>query len=382
MTVIVAVMLLLQAADPATQIDRAVRSGIDSGAFPGAVVVVGTADTVLLAKGFGHFSWSADSPVPDPDSTLFDLASLTKVVATTPSVMKLVESGRLELDAPVQAYVPGFTGAGKEAVTVRHLLEHRSGLRAFLPLNERAATAEEARRLVQAEPLRWDPATRVEYSDLNAMLLGWVVERASGRELDKYAMAEVFRPMGMDQTLFRPPTELRYRISPVGLWRGHVIAGELHDQNAVRLGGVSGHAGLYSTGSDLARYAQMYLHYGRDSGGLRRFDSTTVHAFTERGVGNRALGWEMRDTTDVANTGRLLSASAFGHTGFTGTSIWIDPVRNLFVIVLTNRVFAPRTGRSITVLKEVRANVADAAVALQSAACGPVVSGGRMRRRC
>lgn len=381
MTIIVALTLLLQT-DAAAQLEQAVRDGIEAGAFPGAVVVVGTRDSILLARGYGHFTWSQESPVPDPDSTLFDLASLTKVVATTPALMRLVESGKLDLDSPVQKYVPGFTGEGKEFVTVRHLLEHRSGLRAFLPLNERATDAAEARALVERESLRWKPASRVEYSDLNAMLAGWVVEGASGLPLDEYAMKEVFSPIGMRQTLFRPPRGLRARISPVGLWRGHVIAGELHDQNAVRLGGVSGHAGLYSTGLDLARYAQLLLNHGRGSRGQRHFDSTTVRAFTARGPGNRALGWEMRDTTDVANTGRLLSSSAFGHTGFTGTSIWIDPEEDLFVVVLTNRVFAPRTGRSFTILKEVRGKVADAAVALRSQICGTVEAGGRIRRRC
>ena len=347
------------------QIDRAVLDGIEAGSFPGAVVVVGTRDTVLHARGYGHFSWSAESRVPDVDSTVWDLASLTKVVATTPAIMRLVEQGRLDLNNPVQSYLPEFRGQGKEAVTVRHLLRHRSGLRAFLPLNERAETSEEARHLVLVEPLRWEPGSRVVYSDLNAMLLGWIVERIAGMPLDEFADTQIFGELGMTQTKFRPARGIRPRMVPVGLWRGHVIAGELHDQNAVRLGGVSGHAGLYSTGADLVRYAQLYLSEGRDSDGVQHFRAETIRSFTERGPGNRALGWEVRDTTDEANTGRLLSARAFGHGGYTGTSIWIDPERDVFVILLTNRVFAPRTRRSITVLKAVRARVADAAVNLR-----------------
>jgi CubicO group peptidase (beta-lactamase class C family) len=351
-------------------IDAAIARGIEGGVFPGAVVVVGTGERILHVRGYGHFTWSADAAVPHPDSTLYDLASLTKVVATTPAAMVLVEDGMLDLDRAVQHYLPEFTGEGKDRVTVRHLLEHRTGLRAFLPLNERASTAEEARELVLAEPLRYEPAGRVIYSDLNAMLLGWIVERVSGQRLDEFAAERVFGPAAMAETRFEPPRSMWGRVAPVGLWRGYVIAGQLHDQNAVRLGGVSGHAGLYSTGADMGRYAQMLLSGGRAPSGFQVVQPETVREFTRRGAGDRALGWEVRDTTTQENTGALLSAAAYGHGGFTGTSIWIDPELDLFVVVLTNRVFAPRTRRSITRLKEVRAAVADAAVALRASVCG------------
>lgn len=363
---LVLLIALIGQTNAVARIDSAVMDGIRAGSFPGAVVVVGTHDSVLLAKGYGNFSWSLESPVPDVDSTVWDLASLTKVVATTPAIMRLVELGLLDLNAPVQTYLPDFEGEGKEAVNVRHLLAHTSGLRAFLPLNERAETSEEAKRLVLVEPLRNRPGSRMEYSDLNAMLLGWIVESVAGMPLDEFVESQIFSALGMTQTRFRPPRAMRPRIAPVGLWRGHVIAGELHDQNAVRLGGVSGHAGLYSTGSDLVRYAQLFLSEGRDVNGVELFLAETIRSFIARGRWNRALGWEVRDTTEEANTGRLLSPRAFGHGGFTGTSIWMDPERDLFVIILTNRVFAPRTSRSITVLKTVRARVADAAVSLRS----------------
>jgi len=349
-------------------VDAAVQGGIDGGSFPGAVVVIGTVRGVLYAKGIGHFTWDADSPVPDPDSTLFDLASLTKVVATTPSIMRLVEQGHLDLDSPVVQHLPGFADEGKDAVTVRHLLEHRSGLRAFLPLNTETETAKEAKARVLSEPLRWDPGGRVAYSDLNAMLLGWIVEAVGGEPLNVLAAAAVFDRLGMTSTQYRPPRSVRTRVMPVGLWRGYVIAGELHDQNAVRLGGVSGHAGLYSTGADLAVYARMWLGDGT-VGPTTVFRPGMVDHFTRRGWGNRALGWEMRDTTGTDNTGTSMSPATFGHTGYTGTSIWIDPIQDLFVILLTNRVFAPRGG-SITVLKRVRGDVADAAAALRREVCG------------
>ena len=360
MHIVLAAALTLQATG--TDIDRAVQAGIDAGVYPAAVVVVGTGDSILYARGYGRFTWGAGGGVPSPDETLWDIASLTKVVATTPAAMALYERGQLDLDAPVSRYLPAFRGPGKEQVTVRHLLEHRSGLRAFLPLNQLAPDADSARQLVMAEPLRWPPATRVEYSDLNAILLGWVVESVSGRPLDVLAREVVFVPAGMAETRFRPGRSLRSRIAPVGLWRGHPIAGEIHDQNAARLGGVSGHAGLYATGRDLARYAQLWLRGGRSAHGGRVFKEETIRLFSRPGTGLRALGWEIRDTSATDNTGRFLSATTFGHTGYTGTSLWIDPVQDLFIVLLTNRVYAPRHTRSISRLKEIRGAVADAAV--------------------
>jgi CubicO group peptidase (beta-lactamase class C family) len=364
-----AVLALVLQAGATISIDDLVEQGITEGVFPGAVVVVGIENRVIHARGYGHYAWSTETRSPDPDSSLFDLASLTKVVATTPAAMLLVQEGRLNLDLPVQAYLPGFVGDGKEHVTVRHLLEHRSGLRAFLPLNERAASAAEARELVLTEPLRHAPGTRVIYSDLNAILLGWVVEKASGRPLDSLVAERIHPQLGMVSTRYGPERSQRPVIVPVGLWRGHVIAGELHDQNAVRLGGVSGHAGLYSTGSDLARYARALLSTWRGAAEDHLFRQGVVQHFTRRGPGNRALGWEMRDTTSEDNAGTLMSSATFGHTGYTGTSIWIDPEQRLFVIVLTNRVFAPRTGSSITKLKRIRGRLADAAVRLWREKC-------------
>lgn len=366
---LVAGLVIVAQLGSAPAVDRVIDQAMRRGVFPGAVVMVGTGNRILFAKGYGHLTWSTSSAVPDPDSTLFDLASLTKVVATTPAIMHLVATRELDLDRPVQVYLPGFTGARKERVTVRHLLEHRSGLRAFLPLNELTSSPEEARRRVLEEPLRWAPGSRVEYSDLNAMILGWIVERVAGSTLDRFAAERVFRPLGMDQTRFDPPRTLRSRIAPVGLWHGHAIAGEVHDQNAARLGNVAGHAGLYSTGADLARYAQALLAGGRSGGGHQVFSAAIMQEFTRRGAGNRALGWEVNDTTTTDNTGKFLGPDAFGHGGFTGTSMWIDPSLGLFVIVLTNRVYAPRTRRSISALKQVRGAVADAAVALHQAAC-------------
>ncbi len=362
-------LTLMTQAHPVAEIDTIVRDGIEAGIYPGAVVVVGNADSVLLAKGYGRLTWNAEAAIPSPDSTLYDLASLTKVIATTPALMLLVDRGVVDLDAPIARYLSDFTGENKQAVTVRHLLNHSSGLRAFLPLNTLAETAEEARALVMAEPLRWPPGSRVEYSDLNAMLMGWTVEAAAGVSLDAFVASELFAPLDMDDTQFNLPRALRSRAAPINVWRGHPIQGVIHDQNAARLDGVSGHAGLYSTGLDLARYAQLYLRGGLAEEGTRLLRSETVDLFTAAGAGHRALGWETRDTTSTANTGTLLSPQAFGHGGFTGTSIWIDPSQEVFVILLTNRVYAPRTRRSISGLKQVRGLLADASVRLKDRSC-------------
>lgn len=345
-------------------VTAAVQRGITEGVYPGAVVVVGTHDRILLARGYGHFTWNAASAVPNPDSTLFDLASLTKILAATSSIMVLCDQGRLALQQPVVSILPAFDGPGKGAVTVRHLLEHRSGLRSFLRLDTLARDAEAAKRIVMAEPLQAPPGTRVVYSDLNGMLLGWIIERVTGVPLDSFATQAVFRPLGMTRTRYRPPRSWRANIAPVGLWHGHAIAGEVHDQNAARLDGVSGHAGLYSTGMDVARFAQFMLRKGALPNGTPLVRPGIVAAFTRRGPGNRALGWEMRDTTSANNSGHRMSAATYGHTGYTGTSLWIDPEQDVFVVLLTNRVFSPRTRRSITLLKQVRGAAADAAVDL------------------
>jgi CubicO group peptidase (beta-lactamase class C family) len=360
-------LLLLQLGSVSGPIDQAVRDGTARGVFPGAVVVVGTRDTILLAKGYGHLTWSARSPAPDPDSTLYDLASLTKVVATTPAIMLLVQRGQVQLDRPVQDYLPDFQGAGKDRVTVRNLLSHTSGLRADIPLYKDAADPAAARRLVMDEPLRWPPGRRVVYSDLNAMLLGWIVEAVSGEPLDRFTHEQVFGPADMTQTRYLPPRSVWHRTAPVGTWHGTPVVGHVFDQNAARLGGVSGHAGLYSTGMDLARYAQMLLRGGLTAQCRPVFRPETVALFTRRAAGDRALGWELRDTTSSNNTGTLMSATTYGHTGYTGTSLWIDPQRGLFVVLLTNRVDAPRARRPITRLKGIRGLVADGAMRLLDA---------------
>ncbi|HYT05140.1 MAG TPA: serine hydrolase domain-containing protein [Gemmatimonadales bacterium] len=360
----------LRAAFDAGTFDPIVLDGIRRGAYPGAALVVGRRDTVLFAKGYGRLTWSPSSPAVSADSTIYDLASLTKVVATTTSLMLLVERGRVRLDAPVATYLPEFNGAGTAGITVRELLTHTSGLRADLPDAELKSLPDGAAllRRVLSETPRVPPGSRVIYSDLNAILLGLVIERASGEPVDGFAAREIFTPLGLRETVFRPPARLRARIAPTGVWRGHPVAGVVNDASAFKLGGVSGNAGLFSTAADVARFAQLVLREGALSDGRPLLRAETVRLFTAktadfgRGTEARALGWQAVPTGEsVSSAGTRFGPRSFGHTGWTGTSLWIDPDRDLFVVLLTNRAYAPRARRPFTLLKGVRGRVADAA---------------------
>ena len=364
--------MLLGAAGPAraqqfAAVDAAVQEGIDAGLYPGAVVIIGRGDTILQAQGYGGLTWSPSAPVPHPDSTIWDIASITKVVATASSAMRLADAGRLDLDAPAARYLTRFKGARKDQVTVRMLLDHTSGLPAYVPLYRLARNRGRALARLYAVPLERAPGDSAVYSDLNAMLLGLVIEKVTGRSLADVATAEVFRPLDMRRTMFRPPGKLARWIAPSGMHRGQPVRGRVNDENAVRLGGVAGHAGVFSTGSDLARYAQTWLRHGLDGSGAVWVSPELVRRFlTPRArSGSRLLGWDTRDplaTPEMPSVfGSLASAATYGHTGWTGTELWIDPVRNLFLVFLTNRSFDPRTGESLEKLKLVRARVSDAA---------------------
>ncbi len=357
-----------------TAVDAAVQAGIDAGLYPGAVVVIGRRDTILYAQGYGRLTWSARAAPPDPDSTLWDIASITKVVATASSAMRLADAGRLSLDAPVSRYLPRFKGLHKELVTVRMLLDHTSGLPPYLPLYRLARSRSRALSRLYAEPLQRVPGDSAIYSDLNAILLGLVVENVAGRSLADVADAEVFRPLGMQRTMFRPSGRYSRWIAPSGVHRGRAVRGRVNDENAIRLGGVAGHAGVFSTGGDLGRYARTWLRNGTTATGpwvtpemIRRFLTPGARG------GTRLLGWDTRDpltTPDAPSVfGSLVSWSTYGHTGWTGTELWVDPARDLFLVFLTNRSFDPRTDQSVEKLKLVRAGVSDATARLVPPVC-------------
>lgn len=341
-------------------IDRVVRRGITAGGYPGASVVIGRRGAAVMQRGFGHLGWTTSSPDVDADKTIYDLASLSKVIGTTTAAMILFDEGRLDLDAPVSTYIPEFVGGNKELVTVRHLLTHRSGLPAGRELWRMTSSASDAKHIVINTPLACQPGACFVYSDLGADVLGWVVESVAGLRLDTFLTERVFKPLGMNDTFYNPPDSVRYRIAPteVAPPRGYPLKGEVHDENAFALGGVAGHAGLFSTAADLAVFAQMMLNGGVYDD-VRIFSDSTVSLFTRRTAGTRALGWDTAE--GQGGSGEYLTQAAYGHTGYTGTSIWIDPDRQMFVVLLTNRVHAARARRPAKVIADVRADLADAA---------------------
>jgi CubicO group peptidase (beta-lactamase class C family) len=342
-------------------IDRIVRRGITAGGYPGASVVVGRRGYSVFEKGYGRLGWTSGSEAVVPDESIYDLASLTKVVGTATAAMILYDEGRLELDAPVAKYLPAFSGGTKDIVTVRQLLTHTSGLPAGRDLRRLATSAWEARQLVMSTPLTCAPGRCLVYSDLGADVLGFTIEAITGQGLDAFLSERVFAPLGMNDTQFRPALSLRDRIAPteVSSPRGYAIRGEVHDENAWALGGVAGHAGLFSTAADLSLFAQMMLNRGTFNG-VRIVSDSAVARFTTRTTGTRALGWDTANGEGSA--GFHMGERAYGHTGFTGTSLWIDPDRDLFVVLLTNRVHAARARRPAKVIADVRADLADAAV--------------------
>jgi CubicO group peptidase (beta-lactamase class C family) len=354
------------------EVDATVRDGIDRGIYPGAVVVIGRRDSILYSRGYGHFTWKPSSPVPSPDSTLWDIASITKVVGTTSAVMRLVDSGRLDIDAPVRHYLPRFSGGLRDRVTVRMLLDHTSGLKSYTPLFKRARTRAAAIELLYQEHPNRRPGDLPVYSDLNAIFLGLLVENVSRMSLDAFAAREVFNPLELRQTSYRPATKTQRRTVPTALWRGHPVQGQVNDPNAAILGGVAGHSGIFSTGMDLARYAQIWLRDGSGPHG-QWVSSATMKQFLSRGTnsGPRLLGWDTPEPNkdEPSLYGTLISDAAYGHTGFTGTEIWIDPANDLFLVFLTNRTFDPRMRDSAHRLRSIRTQLSDAAIRLVPHVC-------------
>jgi beta-N-acetylhexosaminidase len=326
-----------------TLLDRAVADG----AFPGGVLAVGR-NNQLAIRAFGKFTRDAKAAPVEPD-TIYDLASLTKPIATTTSMMILVQQKRLDLDAPLSRFLPEWSAAAKNdpdpawraRVTPRMLLLHDSGLPAHRDFYKVVKRRDAILARVLAEPLVHEPGTQIEYSDLGFILLGEIVERLTGESLAVFAQKEIFAPLGMKHSLFNPPRSLRAQIPPTEndlTYRKRLIQGEVHDQNAWAMGGIAGDAGLFSTAGDVAIFAQMILN-----GGIyahhRVVSRATITEFTaHQTIGNsaRTLGWDV--ALDPSATGRFFSSHAFGHNGFTGTSLWIDPERSLFIILLTNRV--------------------------------------------
>lgn len=326
------------------QIDALVATGIAEKKMPGCVVCVGRRGKIVLLKAYGN---KRVLPVEElmATDTVFDMASLTKPVATATSVVLLVEQGKLKLDDKVAAILPGFEANDKGEITIQHLLTHTSGLLPDNALADYEHGPEKAIECICELKLQAPTGSKFIYSDVNFILLGEIVRRTSGQSVHEFSQTNLFQPLGMRETGYLPPTELRERAAPTEERDGHWMQGEVHDPRAFKLCGVAGHAGLFSTAEDLAIYAQMMLNRGQ-AGGQRILAEQTVALMTRdyavpRGI--RGLGWD-KQTGYSINKGQKLSAAAFGHGGFTGTVIWIDPEHELFFIFLSNRLHPDGNG--------------------------------------
>ena len=340
---------LLDAGRAAT-IDYMLERAVSQGSIGGGVVLVGNRSGVTYTASRGKIGFSADAAALN-ERTIFDIASLTKVVATAPAVMKLLEEGRITLLDPLTRWFPEFVGTGREDVTILNLLTHTSGLNDIAISSIEPLTTTIHRAALQKNGRL--PGSRFLYADINFILLSELVQRVSGMSLDRYCRENLYGPLGMGDTMFLPPHELAGSIAPTLGSANELLTGVVQDQNARQLGGIAGHAGLFSSASDLSRYAQMILNNGRMHGiqvlSERVLKQMTAPYFYSNGTVVRGLGWDIYSPYSSPR-GSFFSEMSFGHTGYSGSSIWIDPERDLFVILLTVR-FNYRDPRQINRLR-------------------------------
>ena len=359
------------------QIDAAVAGAIEAKEVPGAVILVARKGSIAYLKAFGQRAIEPESE-PMTIDTIFDMASLTKVLATAPSIMLLVERGALRLDDKVKRYLPLFTGGGKDAISVRQLLTHYSGLRPDFDLSKPWEGYESALQELWKEATQGEPGKEFVYSDLNFIALGEIVRTVSGKKLDAFSRENIYEPLGMSETRFNPPPAWKSRIAPtesrsrsLAYLKGQgnppdstdVLRGEVHDPTAWRMEGVAGHAGLFSGARDVAIFAQMFLDRGI-CGGRRFFSPLAIQAMTtpqspRSALLLRGLGWDI-DTNYSSPRGDLFG-SGYGHTGFTGTSVWINPASETFVVILSSRLHPDGKGDA-THLRGVIANIVAASI--------------------
>lgn len=347
------------------QMDQAVRSGL----IPGGVLLVGHDGKIVHRRSYGNRALVPARETMTVD-TIFDIASLTKVIATTPAIMKLVEQGKISVGDPVTKYLPEFQG-GKSGITIRDLMTHFSGLRPDLDLQPAWTGYQTGIRKALIDKPANPPGQRFVYSDINFELLGEIVRRLSGQPLDKFVREQIYEPLGMRETGYLPPASLIPRIAPTEVDKatGNPWRGVVHDPTARAMGGVAGHAGVFSTAADLALYCEMLLGQGQRAG-VRVFAPATVKKFTEANSPPdqpllRGLGWDI-DSPYSAPRGELFPIGSYGHTGFTGTSLWLDPSSNTYVILLTNAVH-PATGKNLSPLRRSIATIVASAVGVKTA---------------
>jgi CubicO group peptidase (beta-lactamase class C family) len=355
-------------------VDAIIENAIRAHDFPSAVLVVGDSNDVIYQNSYGRLTYEDDAK-PTTMSTIYDLASVTKVIATTSAIMRLYDEGKIDLDAPVAKYIPQFAVNDKGDITVRNLLLHNSGLPAWTPFYQLYTTADEVRNAIYSCEKEYPTGTKTVYSDYNAVILGDLVKVISNVRLDLYSKEFVFLPLGMMDTGYLLPTSLDYRIAPTEYdtyWRNELLKGYVHDETAAMLEGVSGNAGLFSTGPDLYKFMKMMLKDGRyiDERKMpaktiesQLFTPQTVGLFTTKATGlgydnTRALGWDTKPeaTKYPPQCGNKFSQNCFGHTGYTGTSVWCDRDKNLIIIFLTNRIYPKRGNEEI---KNIRPEVYD-----------------------
>jgi CubicO group peptidase (beta-lactamase class C family) len=353
--------------DLTSTLDSLMKTGIAGGAAPGGSLAVGRYGRLVYMKGFGRQDTAPGSKAVD-ENTMYDMASLTKVISTTTAAMILEEQGQLDLDRSVASYLPEFNAPDKAPITMRMVITHRGGLEAFAALYKDFKGRDQYLTQINARPLKSTPGTATVYSDWDMILTQLVIERVTGQTLDKFVNDKVFAPLGMTSTMYNPDSAQFFdRIAPTeldtaagGLARG-LVHGKVHDENAFAMGGVSGHAGLFSTAHDLAIFAQMLLN-GGEYNGVRIVKPSTIARWTavQSRTSSRALGWDT--PSKGSSSGIFFSPRSFGHTGFTGTSLWIDPEKNLFVILLTNRVDPTRANTRHEPLRRAVANAAQLAI--------------------
>ncbi|HUF65067.1 MAG TPA: serine hydrolase domain-containing protein [Gemmatimonadaceae bacterium] len=319
-------------------LDSIVTAAIADSTAPGVAIAIGRHGRVAVLKGYGRTDWAESAPAVTAE-TIYDLASLTKVIASTTAAMLLEEEHRLDLDRPVASYLPEFNSPEKSAITPRLLLTHRAGFEAFAPLYSDNSGREQYLSQINTRPLRYAPGARAIYSDWSPIVLQLAIERITGQPLDVFTRDRIFTPLGMTSTMFRPPETVLMRVAPTEIRpsTGTPLHGRVHDENAEAIGGVSGHAGLFGSAADLALFAQMMLNGGYSgSGWLLRPETIARWTARQERDASRAYGWDT--PSPGSSAGRFFSPRSFGHTGFTGTSMWIDPQKDLYVILLTNAV--------------------------------------------
>lgn len=332
------------------KVDKIIEDAIKERAFPGCQLIAVKDGEIILNRNYGDMDYLGRfSKVTD--STIYDIASLTKVVGTTAAIMKLVESEIISLDDKVTKYIPEFASHGKDRITIRNLLLHNSGLPAWQKFYLTCTTAKEVIDSIYNSRLIYPVGDSIVYSDFGFIVLGKIIEKVTGLSLDEYLRREFFEPLEMQNTMFNPPENILHRVAPTEddtVWRKKLVHGTVHDETATLLGGVAGHAGIFSNALDLAKFTQMILS-GGSYAGFQYLKPETIKLFTERKAPSqkRGLGWDFKSMNGYSSAGNLFSSKSFGHTGFTGTSIWVDPEKNTFVIFLTNRVHPTRSNNKI-----------------------------------